>query len=91
MKPFALQSDAVDELMQKFEDSGISIVDDKGEPAARALKSKKNVVTKKELKDMSAPSGVKINDPVRMYLKEIGRVNLLTARKKLTSPQDRTG
>ena len=27
------------------------------------------------------PPGVKINDPVRMYLKEIGRVNLLSAQE----------
>ena len=29
------------------------------------------------------PPGVKINDPVRMYLKEIGRVNLLSAQEEI--------
>ena len=32
---------------------------------------------------MSAPSGVKINDPVRMYLKEIGKVPLLNAQQEV--------
>ena len=36
-----------------------------------------------DLNDLSVPPGVKINDPVRMYLKEIGRVNLLSAKMKL--------
>jgi RNA polymerase primary sigma factor len=33
--------------------------------------------------DISLPPGIKINDPVRMYLKEIGRVQLLSAADEI--------
>lgn len=82
IKPYNLQGKAVDQLVQEFEDNGISIVDEKGEPSKLALKKQKDV-EKAELKDMSAPSSVRMNDPVRMYLKEIGRVNLLSADQEI--------
>jgi RNA polymerase primary sigma factor len=84
--PFQLDADQMDKLIQKMEDSGVSVVDADGGPTARQLKtdeSKKDDKKEKEKaaeeEELSAPAGVKINDPVRMYLKEIGRVSLLTA------------
>ena len=51
IKPYNLQGKAVDQLVQEFEDNGISIVDENGDPSKLALKKQKDV-EKAELKDM---------------------------------------
>ena len=82
--PFDLNADGLDNLMQNIEDAGISVVDENGDPDPRALKATEKLSQKAvNDRDTSAPTGVKINDPVRMYLKEIGRVNLLTADQEV--------
>ncbi|CDR80420.1 RNA polymerase sigma factor RpoD [Lactobacillus delbrueckii] len=81
LKPYQIEGRAVDQLVQEFEDNGISIVDDKGEPSKLALAKQKNM-EKAELEHLSAP-GSRMNDPVRQYLKRIGRVSLLSGDEEV--------
>ena len=81
IEPYQLEGKAVDQLVQEFEDNGISIVDENGEPSKLAL-NKQNNVEKAELEHLSAP-GSRMNDPVRQYLKKIGRVALLSGDEEV--------
>ena len=83
-KPFGLEKEQMDDLVQKLEDEGIGVVDEDGNPLTKQLKKQEKEAEKAKKEEMIAPPGVKINDPVRMYLKEIGRVDLLSAAEEVS-------
>lgn len=76
--PYGLNDAETAKLVEDFADNGISIVDDQGEPSALALKAEEEA-EKKEQKELVASSdNDRVYDSVRMYLKEIGKVPLLS-------------
>ncbi|TLQ30636.1 sigma-70 family RNA polymerase sigma factor [Lactobacillus delbrueckii] len=76
--PYGLNDAETAKLVEEFADNGISIVDDQGEPSALALRAEEEA-EKKEQKELVASSdNDRVYDSVRMYLKEIGKVPLLS-------------
>ena len=75
--PFVLDADGIDDLLERLTDGGISISDKDGNPSSKYVVEapKPEELTDEEL---LGSNSAKVNDPVRMYLKEIGVVPLLS-------------
>ncbi|WP_337616871.1 RNA polymerase sigma factor RpoD [Acidaminococcus timonensis] len=70
--------DQMDAIYSKLAEKNIEVVDDGSEDEEPdTIDEDELKVDESELANLSVPEGVIVDDPVRMYLKEIGRVPLL--------------
>lgn len=75
LKGLDVDSDSLDDLYNTLVEADIDIVTEDGSDDA----SGEEITADVAVEDITLSKDVKINDPVRMYLKEIGRINLLTS------------
>ena len=82
LKGLEVDSDALDDLYNTLVENNIEVISETTDNTIDDENPEDLIV-----EDLTMSKDIKINDPVRMYLKEIGRINLLTTDEEFEFAQ----